>query len=272
MASATESLGSSEDARRLVEAASGCAPTELWGALSDPVPERARLHLAEMVERRRNGEPLQYAAGSWGFRRLDLMVDRRVLIPRPETEVVVEVALKELAGLEEPRCAVDLGTGSGAIALSLAAEGAGAEIWATDVSADALDVATANLAGLGGSAAARVRIARGSWYEALPCDLAGRVGLIVSNPPYVAEGDELEPEVESWEPGIALWSGADGLDATETILGGAGAWLGRPGVVVLEVAHHRAAESLACAEHHGFEAAVLPDLAGRSRVLVARTP
>jgi len=254
-----------------VEAASGCAAAELWGALSDPAPERARRRLAEMVERRGKGEPLQYVAGSWGFRRLDLMVDRRVLIPRPETEVVVEVALRELAALDAPRCVVDLGTGSGAIALSLAAEGPPASVWATDVSADALAVASANLAGLGGSAAARVRIVEGSWYDALPAELTGQVGLIVSNPPYVADGDEIEVDVERWEPGIALWAGPSGLEPTETILAGAGAWLRRPGAVVIEVAHERARQSAALAERHGFAAEVLPDLAGRSRVLVART-
>ena len=114
--------------------------------------------------------------GSWPFRTLDLMVDRRVLIPRPETEQVVEVALAELDRMTPTRAAtgaatrtaVDLGTGSGAIALALAAERPGVEVWATDVSPPALDVAAANLAGLGGRAAARVRLVQGAWWSALP--------------------------------------------------------------------------------------------------------
>jgi release factor glutamine methyltransferase len=254
-----------------VEAASGRDGAELWDALGDPVPERARRRLAEMTARRRGGEPLQYVTGSWGFRRLDLMVDRRVLIPRPETEVVVEVALAELRRLARPRpVVVDLGTGSGAIALALADEGPEADIWATDVSAPALEVATANLAGLGGRAAPRVRLARGSWFCALPGELAGRVDLVVSNPPYVAEADEVEPEVAGWEPADALWSGPGGLEATDAILAEAPRWLARPGAVVLEVAAARAGETAARAEAAGLAVSLHPDLAGRDRVLVGR--
>lgn len=226
-----------------------------------------------MTERRRAGEPLQYVTGSWGFRRLDLMVDRRVLIPRPETEVVVEVALDELRRLARSRprpVAVDLGTGSGAIALALADEGPEAEIWATDASAPALDVATANLAGLGGRAATRIRVAHGSWFSALPGELAGRIDLVVSNPPYVAEADEVEPEVARWEPADALWSGPTGLEASEVILGQAPRWLARPGVVVLELAAERARETADRAEAAGFTVSIHPDLAGRERVLVGR--
>lgn len=254
-----------------MEAASGRDGAELWEALGDPAPERAHRRLLGMTERRGGGEPLQYVTGSWGFRRLDLMVDRRVLIPRPETEVVVEVALAELRRLGRPRpVVVDLGTGSGAIALALADEGPEAEIWATDLSAPALEVATANLAGLGGRAAPRVRLARGSWFSALPGELAGRVDLAVSNPPYVAEADEVEPEVARWEPADALWSGPTGLEATDAILAEAPRWLARPGVLVLELAAPRAAETAARAEAAGFSVSVHPDLAGRERVLVGR--
>jgi release factor glutamine methyltransferase len=137
---------------------SGYAGAELTLHLDEPAPDRARLGWARMVARRRGGEPLQYAIGTWGFRRLELLVDRRVLIPRPETEQVVEVARGELRrlGARAPQV-VDLGTGSGAIALSIALEVPGARVWGTDVSPDALAVARANLAGMGGRAAARVR-------------------------------------------------------------------------------------------------------------------
>src|SRR5438105_5970876 len=143
-----------------------------------------------MVARRAAGEPLQYVLGRWAFRTLDLMVDRRVLIPRPETEQVVEVALAEARRLHA-RIAADLGTGSGAIALSLAAELPGVDVWATDVSADALAVARANLAGIGTFAAARVRIQEGDWFGALPPELRGRLDIVVSNPPYIGDDESL---------------------------------------------------------------------------------
>ena len=269
-------MGSRLEARRLIEAASGWEGAELARGLGDPAPERARRRLVEMTGRRRAGEPLQYVVGSWSFRRLDLMVDRRVLIPRPETEVVVEVALGELRRLGArpgpPPVVVDLGTGSGAIALALASEGQPAQVWATDSSAGALAVARANLAGVGGTAATRVRLAEGSWYGALPSELAGVVDLVVSNPPYVAESDEIEPEVAGWEPPGALWSGPTGLEASTEILSGAPGWLRRPGAVVLEVAPQRAAATAARARAAGFAVSVHPDLAGRDRVLVGRLP
>src|SRR5437660_7249746 len=130
---AARRLGSKIDARRIVERASGREGAEFHTALDDPVPARAVPFFEGMVERRRAGEPLQYVVGRWGFRSLDLLVDPRVLIPRPETEQVVEVALGEVArlGAHQPGPAVtaaDLGTGSGAIALSLAAEAPGIQV------------------------------------------------------------------------------------------------------------------------------------------------
>ena len=178
--------------------------------------------MREMVRRRVAGEPLQYVLGGWEFRGLDLFVDHRVLIPRPETEYVVEVALEEAerSGLrrsrravalvepEAPAAVADIGTGSGAIALALEAELADVEVWATDVSEDALAVARANVAGC---AATRVRIAAaGVWFEPLPERLRGSLRLIVSNPPYVAEHEvaELPQEVAGHEPRGALVAGA----------------------------------------------------------------
>ena len=150
---AGERLGSDIDARRIVERASGNAGAAFHTGLDEHVSVRALAFFDGMVERRAAGEPLQYVLGVWGFRLLDLYVDRRVLIPRPETEVVVEVGLEELRALR-PRhpVVVDLGTGSGAIALSFAKEAEGVEVWGTDRSADALAVARANLAGLGRAA------------------------------------------------------------------------------------------------------------------------
>jgi len=165
------------DARRIVERASGYEGAELVLGLAEPATQRGVHFFDLMVGRRLAGEPLQYVLGEWSFRTLDLMVDPRVLIPRPETEQVVEHALVELdrvaaARGDAPVTVVDLGTGSGAIALSIAAERPGVDVWATDASGAALDVARANLAGIG-RAGRRVRMAEGSWFEALPRRTAG---------------------------------------------------------------------------------------------------
>ncbi|MGH9064855.1 MAG: N5-glutamine methyltransferase family protein, partial [Acidimicrobiales bacterium] len=330
MAEAGRALGRRAEARWTVERASGLEGAALVAALDEPAAARAAGHCRAMVGRRLAGEPLQYVLGSWGFRRLDLLVDGRVLIPRPETEQVVDVARAELARLRAaagancvddspradrsstqfgavancvddsphadrsstqfggrgpgwasaaargtfPTVAVDLGTGSGAIALALAAEEPGLTVWATDVSAGALAVAGANLAGLGGRAATRVHLARGDWYEALPGELRGRVCLVVSNPPYVADAElaSLPAEVAGWEPHGALLAGATGLEGLAAVLRGALEWLARPGAAVIELAPHQAGAATSLAAGAGFgDVAVHPDLAGRPRVLVART-
>ncbi|MGQ0617647.1 MAG: peptide chain release factor N(5)-glutamine methyltransferase [Acidimicrobiia bacterium] len=279
---ATAVLGERDDARRIVETASGWSGATLAVHLDDPCTVLGHSRYTAMVARRSTGEPLQYVLGGWGFRRLDLMVDRRVLIPRPETEWVVEAALAEVdrlaasasASASAPgpaaMTAVDLGTGSGAIALSLATERTGLAVWATDVSADALAVARANLAGVG-RAATRVRIVPGDWFEALPADLRGGIDLIVSNPPYVAATDDLPPEVRDWEPTEALVPGPRGLEAIEVIVAQAPAWLRRPGALVVEIGEAQGEAALAAAGQAGFaDCEVRPDLAGRDRVLVAR--
>jgi release factor glutamine methyltransferase len=256
-----------------------------------------------MADRRAAGEPLQYVLGNWPFRSLELTVDPRVLIPRPETEQVVEVALGELDRIcasprsgdlpdDDPnehvaaafRACVDLGTGSGAIALSLAVEGGdshpGLQVWATDRSADALQVAHENLRTLdasNGPAASRVRLVEGSWFDALPSALAGQVDLVVSNPPYVAESEYpyLDPTVRDWEPRSALVAarGADGVEgmaAIEAIVAGAPRWLHRSGAIVIEIAPGQADASIHAARRAGFgRATVGRDLAGRPRMLVA---
>ncbi len=271
-------LGADHEATRLVEAVSGLEPSTLSGGLDELAPARAAAEFESLVSRRLGGEPLQYVLGAWGFRRLDLMVDRRVLIPRPETEQVVEAALGELQVLCADRASrgawvVDLGTGSGAIALSIAVEQPQAEVWATDVSLEALAVARANLAGVGGWAATRVRLMAGSWFDALPTNLRGRLRLVVSNPPYVAahEVEDLPAEVADWEPAQALVSGPTGLEAIGVIVEGAGPWLASPGAVVIEIAPHQAGEAADLARAAGFEhVEVRPDLAGRDRILLAR--
>jgi release factor glutamine methyltransferase len=274
------------EARFIVERASGYDAGE-WLEIADAAPAaRSEQELRDMVRRRVAGEPLQYVLGGWEFRGLDLFVDHRVLIPRPETEYVVEVALGEAerSGLRRSRRAValvepqapaavaDIGTGSGAIALALEAELADVEVWATDVSEDALAVARANVAGC---AATRVRIAAaGEWFEPLPERLRGSLRLIVSNPPYVAEHEvaELPEVVAAHEPRGALVSGPSGTEAIESLLEGALQWLAPGASFVCEIAPHQANTMIDRARALGYhEVMVRNDLTGRARVLVART-
>lgn len=270
-----EALGDRVAARWVCERAGSFDGDELLFALDEPATQRMVAHLDAIVARCRAGEPLQYALGRWGFRHLDVLVDRRVLIPRPETEFVVEVALGLVDRAAARRVVADLGTGSGVIGLSLAAELplAGTEVWLTDVSGDALDVARANLAGLG-RAAANVRVAEGDWFSALPSDLRGALDLVVSNPPYVADGDpELSPSVADWEPHRALFAGADGLDAVRTIASAAPEWLRPGGWLVLEIGHQQGESAAELVRAGGLvEVEVLADLAGRERVVRARRP
>jgi release factor glutamine methyltransferase len=272
LAETAEVLGSRNDARRLVEEASGYEGADLVLALDEEATVRCGSYLTRMVERRLTGEPLQYVLGRWGFRSLDLMVDRRVLIPRPETEQLVEWALDEgRRRAERGRRPVvaDLGTGSGAIAVSLAAE-LGAEVWATDVSPDALDVARANLAGLGTWAATRVRLLEGWWWTALPSELREGIDIAVANPPYVAEDEILPPEVEEYEPRLALRSGPHGLDAITEIVSGAPGWLAPGGVLLVELAPAQAPAVRELARRSGaVQADIRQDALGRDRALVA---
>jgi release factor glutamine methyltransferase len=261
-----------QEARWIVEAASGLSPSELLTAFDDRVPARANDHLGVMLARRRRGEPLQYVIGSWPFRDLDLYVDERVLIPRPETEVVAQHAIACAQAFAEPTV-VDLGTGSGALALAIACEVPTANVWATDASDDALAVASANLAGVG-PAATRVRVSQGWWFEALPADLMGEVHVIVSNPPYVAEGElpDLPPEVREFEPRMALVAGPTGLESLSVLISGALDWLVPGGNLVCEIAPHQRGPVLDLCEAVGYaEAVVHRDLAGRDRALVARS-
>ena len=241
--------------------------------LDEAVTVRMVSHLDSMVARYRSGEPLQYVLGEWSFRHLRLAVDRRVLIPRPETELVAGIAIELAAACVPTRSVADLGTGSGAIGLSMAYElpRRGTEVWITDASTDALDVARANLAGIG-PAAANVRVAHGSWFDALPHGVDFDV--IVSNPPYVAAGSpDLATDVGEWEPAGALFAGDDGLDDIRLLASGAGGHLRPGGSLVLEIGADQGravAEILGDAGLVGIE--IRPDLTGRDRIAVARRP
>lgn len=217
-----------------------------------------------------NGQrPEQYAEGKAYFRHLELNVDERVLIPRPETEVVVDWALRLAAAAGG--IAVDIGTGSGAIALSLALEGSFDRVVATDVSSDAIAVAAANLELMAARLRTPVELRLGSFLAPV---LGIGAQLLVSNPPYIAarELHSLPANVRGWEPPLALLSGDDGMAATATIIESAYRVLAPGGWLVLETdsTRARAAEALVRAQDRFSDIAVHPDLTGRDRVLVAR--
>jgi release factor glutamine methyltransferase len=260
-------------ARWLCEVASGRDGDEFVAVLDQPATERGVAHLDAMLARHALGEPLQYVLGRWGFRHLDLMVDRRVLIPRPETELVVEVALRLARSLATPLVCADLGTGSGAIGLSLATELPidGLTVWMTDRSRDALDVAAANTAGIG-RAAANVRLAHGDWFEALPVNLAGGLAIVVSNPPYVGDDDpDLETIVRDWEPAEALLGGADGLDAIRHLVAEVPRWLRPGGWIALEIGSGHGTSVSELMQAAGLDdVAITADLAGHDRVAIGR--
>ncbi len=252
----------------MIERASGLAAVQQSAALDDIADERHAAAFEVMVDRRDRGEPLQYVLGQWGFRTLDLFVDPRVLIPRPETEVVAGLAIE---AVPVGGRAVDLGTGSGAIALSIAAEcWPDVEVWATDASEDALAVARANTAALGRRATV-VRLAQGSWYQALPDELQGTFDVVVANPPYVPAGALMPRQVADHEPALALYGGPDGLAHVRTVVAGASAWLRAGGTLVVEIGDDQGDAAIALAHAAGLgEVAVHPDLAGKPRALVAR--
>jgi len=275
------SLGLRHEARFIIEEVLG-TPDSHW---SQTVGTADVATIRTFAERRRAGEPLQYIFGHWPFRGVDLLVDGRVLIPRPETEYVVEVVLAELdqVGSASPLI-VDAGTGSGAIALSLAVELPsripGARLWATDSSADALDVAVENLTRVKRAHRAPLvplEFRHGLWLSPLPQELCGFVNLIVSNPPYVAKEEWLDlPHDVRCEPFGALVAddasdGTAGLGDVEQVLTEAWTWLARPGVVVIELAPAQAEAAVRLARALGYvEVRVDQDLAQRPRVLVGR--
>ncbi len=221
--------------------------------------------------RRVRGEPFAYAVGRAAFRHLTLDVDARVLIPRPETEVLVDEVLARVAGAPGGT-AVDVGTGSGAIALSLASEGAFARVIATDVSGDALDVARANAAHTAPALRTSVEFRHGSLLAPV-AELRGSVRVVVSNPPYIAfhEAAALPPGVRDWEPALALFAGADGMAAIAALVRDAPLVLEAGGLLALEVDARRAgtAAELAARDPRYADVAVRLDLAGRERFVLA---
>ena len=250
-------------AELLLAHALGCDRVRLYLDFDKPLgdPELARYR--ELVRRRAEGEPTAYLVGAREFFGHRLAVDARVLVPRPETELLVEAALE---ALPEGGAALDLGTGSGAIAISLALGRPGARVSAVDLSAEALEVARLNAAALG----ATVALLAGDLFEPLPA--GARFDVIASNPPYVPTGElaGLQREVRR-EPRLALDGGPDGLEVLRRIVAAAPGWLAPGGVLLLEM-HESHLESLpALCRAAGFAAAeARRDLAGLPRLTVAR--
>ena len=246
------------DAERLIAKATGLERIGLYLEPERPL-NRAELDVVrELVARRARREPLQYILGEWGFRRLTLRVDSRALIPRPETEVLVDRALVLLAGLPQPRV-LDVGTGTGAIALSIADEYPSATVVGIDISSDALALASENGVATGLS----VDFFQHDLFQGLP---PGPWDLVVSNPPYVDEADlgSLEPEVRDWEPHGALSTAG----AVEAVVRGAAGALSSGGALALEVGAGQTATTAALLGELGFgDIRVTRDLAGIDRVV-----
>ena len=230
--------------------------------------EEEHAHLLRVVRRRTAREPLAYLLGRKEFYGLELLVDHRVLIPRPETELVVELAIRRLESTQSIRpspAVADVGTGSGAIAIALARHCPAVRVCALDLSAEALEVARANCHRH--RVTSRVELLRGD----LLAPLQGAVDLIVSNLPYVtrAELDALPPEISTYEPRVALDGGADGLDVLRRLLGQAEKYLRPHGEILLEIGAEQGGEARTLAARH-FPAAVIEvhcDLSGLDRVL-----
>ncbi len=226
------------------------------------------------------GVPLQHAIGHWSFRSLDLVTDDRALIPRPETELLVDIVLKELGRLRSVRGAplhcLELGTGTGAIALSLVLECPDVEMTATDSSPSALDLARRNAEAVLEGARDRLRFLHGSWYAALPTIKGStelRFDVICSNPPYLslAEWLEVDASVRDYDPKDALVAGDDGLEAIRAIADGAAEPLPPPRPPAPELGGQQAKAPTEIAGHAGADGVeVLSDLAGRDRFILAR--
>jgi release factor glutamine methyltransferase len=260
------------DAEVMLAEAAGLDRAALVASPEAEVAPPGARRFGEMVRRRLRREPVAYILGHKGFRRIDLAVDRRVLIPRPETELLVELAL-EL----RPATLLDVGTGSGAIALGVADELPGCEVTATDTSSAALEVARGNAERLG--LADRVRFLEGTLPDLDSTPPEGHAfELVVANLPYVAEADwpSLQPEVTKWEPREALLAGPDGLDAIRAFLGECDRGLCRYPVqtsiaLALEVGDGQAGAVAELVSSTGFdEIEIRRDLAGIDRVVIGR--
>jgi len=243
------------DAELLLAAVLGVQRARLVIDRHELLPAPARAALPELLSRREAREPVAYIVGRRAFRRLDLAVDRRVLIPRPETELLVEVAL----GLAPGACVADVGTGSGAIALALADERPDLTVTGLDISEGALQVARANA----------TRLGLGVSFRCADLLDEGRYDAVLANLPYVPEGTELAPEIADYEPAGALFAGPDGLDAVRRLVARIAGRAARPAMLGLEISPEQAAATEALVRGLGYPTVLThEDLAGHARVVV----
>lgn len=255
------------NAELLLAGVLGCKRLDLYLQFDRPLSASELAEFKARLRRRARREPLQYIEGTAAFRSLSLQVDRRVLIPRPETEVLVGEVLRWADGRRGLEV-LDVGTGSGAIAISLATEGADRfrRVVATDVSPDAIKLAGENARAAGGA----VEFRQGHVYAPVTSE---RFDVVVSNPPYVAEHErgELDTEVREWEPETALFSGPDGLTVLRDLVGGASEHLRPGGLLALETGSEQTdtvAEMIRIEDKFGAPR-VVHDLAGRPRIVLA---
>jgi release factor glutamine methyltransferase len=258
------------DAEHLLSHVVGVDRLQLYLDFDRPLSRTELDAFRPLLKRRAGREPLQYIIGKQSFRELELEVRPGVLIPRPETELLVEVVLEWMAGQNRPAAtALDIGTGTGAIALSLAFEGAFASVVATDVSSDALDVARKNRGAVELEESVDLRL--GPLFE--PLEPGERFDVIVSNPPYVPEVDRpsLQPEVRDWEPAGALFAGPDGLDALRQISQEAREYLKPGGLMALEVGFDQARDVADMLEAVGVfeQVRVVRDYSKKERFVLA---
>lgn len=256
------------EAEILVTHVLGLTRAELYARADQPLPAEAVGRLGELVARRVAGEPLQYLTGHQAFRRLDLAVGPGVLVPRPETEMLVEHALGRLAGVVAP-VVVDVGTGSGAIALSIGVERPDATVWATEVSPPAATWARRNRDRVG---ATNVTVVEGDLLSPLPATLRGAVDLVAANPPYLAAAQlaGVAADVREHEPLVATVSGPTGLEVPARVVEDALAWLRPGGWLVMETWPGQADDLLALLSACYEEAAIHPDLTGSLRIAEGR--
>jgi release factor glutamine methyltransferase len=262
------------EARWLLEEVLALPPGAVGRQRREPLPLAAAGALEHMVARRVAGEPLQYVVGWAPFGPLRIRVGPGVFVPRPETELVADRAAAHLRaaaqrGAGSPAVAVDLCTGSGAIALLLADAVPAARVLATEVDADALEWAGSNLGGAG------VELLAGDLDEPLPAELRSRVDVLVTNVPYVptAAMELLPRDVRAHEPTVALDGGPDGLDVLRRVVAAAGRWLAPGGWLVTEIGDDQADTAAGLVEAAGLvDVAVRPDMTGRNRIVEGRWP
>jgi len=251
----------------LLSAATGLSRVEVYAYHDRPLSQEERTRYRSLIERRAQGMPLQYVTGEMPFRHLVMHVEPGVFIPRPETEILVDAVLERVG---EDATVVDLCTGSGCVAVSVAYEHARVRVQATDASEVAVEAARRNA--LYAGVAERVQVFHGDLFSPLSADLHGHVDAVVSNPPYIPSADipDLPAEVLGFEPHLALDGGPDGLDIARRIWDEARSWLRPGGLIALELDEGRVAAAAEELLGNYTEVEVLRDLAGKDRIVVAR--